>query len=135
MANEFTRTSAFAALGTTLLDRMRDWSARSDDGSIVALSIWRDEFDGRAGAMVYEKLDTSDWRDGRGKERFFAELRRALDRCGGLVRIVVSVRDPNNAGRAKECYPAPRLLMRVTYLDVEERGFRLEQVVSEAEAA
>jgi hypothetical protein len=130
-----TRKKSFGRFDAPLRNVMQDWSAISANGSTVVVSLWRDEFRGPAGAMVYEKLDTSDWRDGQSKRDFFDHLRYALDHCGGLVRVVVSVRDPANPVRAIDCYPAPNVIMRITHLDEAAGSFRLEQVVPELQAA
>jgi hypothetical protein len=130
-----TRKRSFGSYGAYPRNIIRAWSAISADGSSVVLSLWRDEFRGPAGAMVYEKPNTDDWRDGQSKRDFFDHLRYALNHCGGLVRVVVSVRDPSNPVRAIDCYPAPNVIMRITHLDEAAGSFRLEQVVPELQAA
>lgn len=130
-----TRKELFRRYGLRLLNLMTDWSALSSDGLVVALSLWLDEFRGRAGAMVYEKLDTRDWMDAAAKRRFFRHLQHSLHHCGGLVRVVVSVRDPANHARTVDCYPVPNVIMRITRLDVAAGSFRLEQVVPGSMAA
>ena len=134
MARSFSRSAAFLAYGVRLRNPMTDWSGISADGSMVAASLWRDEFRGLAGAMVYEKSDTNDW-VGPGKRALFQHLRYALDHCGGIVRVVVSVRDLSNCARVIDCYPAPNLLMRITYLDEMSGAFRLEQFLAVENAA
>jgi hypothetical protein len=130
-----TRKRAFGCYGARPRNPMTDWSAISSDGRTVAVSLWLDEFRGRARAMVYEKIHTDDWLPGPGKRLFFEHLQYALDHCSGLVRIVVSKRDPANRSRTIDCYPAPNVIMRIAYLDVRRDAFRLEQIVPDSKAA
>lgn len=123
-----TRTKSFRQLNALLSCPYR-WSGKSTDGKTVVVSLWRDEFVGPAGAMVYEKGDTNDWVDGPAKREFFRHLRWALDHCGGIVRVVVAVRDLADRARASDCYPAPKLILRIAELDAINGAFRLEQVI------
>lgn len=123
-----TRTAAFGRYGIRLRNVMSGWSGVSADGSTVAVSLWRHEFSGPAGAMVYDKADSSDWKNVAAKRDFFADLQHAVDRCGGMVRVVMVVRDPSDPSRAIDCYPAPNVVMRVAALDTVGLTFRLEQL-------
>ncbi|UPK26742.1 patatin-like phospholipase domain-containing protein [Bradyrhizobium sp. 195] len=120
-----TRTSAFGRYGVR--SAMNRWSGVSADGSTAAVSLWKDELEGPAGAMVYHKADTRDWTNGIAKREFFRHLQHAVDRCGGIVRVVMVVRDPSNPSRTIDCYPAPNVIMRVAALNMVGLAFRLEQ--------
>jgi hypothetical protein len=137
MARRFTRTEAFLFYGVQLINPNWSWSGVSVDGLTVAMSVWLDELDRRrgAGALAYERADVNDWADGPGKRHFFEHLRWALDHCNGIVRIVISVRDPNDRVRTVDCYPASNLIMRVVRLDAQAGSFRLEQVAPVIRAA
>jgi hypothetical protein len=130
-----TRKRSFGCYGALLRNPMTDWSAISSDGKTMAVSLWLDEFRGRARVMVYEKIDTDDWLDGPGKRLFFEHLQYALDRCDGLARVVVSVRDPANRSRTTDCYAAPNLILRIANLDARRGMFRLEQILPTSKAA
>jgi hypothetical protein len=130
MAKKLTRVAAFRSYNTELPNPYR-WSARSPDGKTVAVSLWKDEFEGPAGRMVYNRSSMEDWYDGSGKRRFFEDLAWAVTHCDGIVRVIVAVRDTSAFPhvRTAECYPCKNLLMRVTHLDPVAGTFRLEQVV------
>ncbi|WLC16280.1 hypothetical protein [Bradyrhizobium diazoefficiens] len=128
-----TRTAAFGRYGIRLRNVMSRWSGISADGSTVAVSLWRHEFGGPAGTMVYDKADSSDWKDVAAKREFFRHLQWAVDHCEGIVRVVVVVRDPSKPPRTIDCYPAPNVIMRVVALDHVRSTFRLEQVRPAAE--
>jgi hypothetical protein len=134
MARSFSRRAAFSEYGVALLNTIRDWSGISADRRTVAVSLWRHELVGPAGAMVYEKLNTDDWSN-RGKRLFLEHLQFAVDQCGGLVRVVVSVRDEQDHARTSDCYPAPNVVMRIVHLDGQTGAFRLEQVLTDRRAA
>ncbi|UWU84924.1 hypothetical protein N2605_00215 [Bradyrhizobium yuanmingense] len=128
-----TRTAAFARYRIRLRNVMNRWSGVSADGSTVAVTLWRHEFGGPAGAMVYDKADSSNWKNSVAKREFFAHLQLAVDHCDGIVRVVVVVCDPAAPSRTIDCYPAPNVVMRVVALDTIRSTFRLEQVLPSAE--
>lgn len=123
-----TRTAAFGRYGIRLRNVMNRWSGVSADGLTVAVSLWKHEFSGPAGEMVYDKADSSDWKNVVAKREFFRDLQWAVDHCEGVIRVVVVVRDPSDPSRTIDCYPAPNVVMRVTALDTVGSTFRLEQV-------
>src|SRR5665213_2689918 len=121
-----TRLKAFRALGTKPRNRYRSLSARSADGKTVAVSLWKDRFQGPAGKMVYSRAGWGDWNLVTGR-LFIQDLLWALGNCGGLVKVAVVVRDPARPQpRTADCYPANNLLMRVTHVDPVTGAFRLE---------
>jgi hypothetical protein len=128
MASKWTRTQAFRLYNTELCNPYF-WSARSGDGKTVAVSLWRDGFEGPAGRMVYDRSSMEDWYDGSVRRRFFEDLAWAIKHCGGIVRVIVAVRDLSAFPlvRTAECYPCKNLLMRVTHLDPVAGAFKLEQ--------
>ena len=136
MANKWTRTAAFRFFNTKPRNPNWSWSARSADGLTVVVTLWKHELIGTAGSMVYYRPDLGDWHRGNGSKFFFEDMAWALANCGGVVRVIVAVRDPN-AGprvRAVECYPQKNLFMRITHLDPKTGAFRLEQVAPAASA-
>ena len=135
MARKWTHTEAFRYHNTVSRNPNWSWSARSSDGKTVAVSLWKDEFKGPIGRMVYDRPGTADWYDGPGKRYFFQDLACAVANCGGIVRVVLVVRDPLEPGRALECYPQKNWLMRVTRLDPKAGAFRLVQVIPAEMAA
>jgi hypothetical protein len=130
MANKWTRTEAFRFYGTEPRNPNWSWSARSDDAATVSITLWKDEFNGPAGNMTYSKSELGDWFEGPGSRFFFEDLDWATKNCGGLVRVIVAVRDETDTKRVRmaECYPQKNLVMRVTHLDPKKGAFRLEQV-------
>jgi hypothetical protein len=129
MARKWTRTEAFRFYNTEARNPYCSWSARSADGNTVAVSLWKHEFKGPIGRMIYDRPGTADWYDGAGKHHFFQDLAWAVANCDGIVRVVLVVRDPCEPGRALECYPHKNWLMRVTHLDPKAGAFRLEQAI------
>jgi hypothetical protein len=135
MSSRITRTQAFRRLGA----RPRSlflawWSARSPDDRLVAVTLWLHEFAGPAGKMVYERLEFGDWQEGACSRAFFEDLAWAVAHCGGIVSVVISVRDWSALPliRTAECYPAPNVQMRVVSFDSTKGAFKLEQVDAKA---
>ena len=100
--------------------------------TMVVVTLWLDEFAGPAGSITYERRAHGDWRKGMASRLFFEDLAWALARLGGIVRVIVVVRDRGALPRVRvsDCYPARKLVMRITHLDTVTGAFRLEQVVS-----
>jgi hypothetical protein len=57
--------------------------------------------------MVCAKTDWGDWHQGNGSRTFFEDLQWAVEHCGGIVRVVVAVRDTKALPQVRmaECYP------------------------------
>lgn len=136
MTTKCTRAQAFLALGTIPHNPQRSWSARSIDKKTVAISLWKDQLRGPAGRMTCSKIDWGDWHQGYESRIFFEDLQWAVDHCGGIVRVVVAVRDPKVLPQVRmaECYPCRNLYLRVIHCDLVTGSFTLEQVAI-AEAA
>ncbi len=128
MASKWTRTQAFRLYDTEPRNPNWSWSARS--AHTVVVTLWKDEFIGPAGSMTYERHSHGDWHKGIGSRFFFEDLAWALAHCGGIVRVIVAVRDRTAfpSVRTAECYPGKNLMMRVTHLDPVAGAFKLEQV-------
>jgi hypothetical protein len=128
MASKWSRIQAFRFLGAEPRNPFWSWSARSAD--TVVVTLWKEEFTGPAGRMTYERHGHGNWHKGNGNKFFFKDLAWALAHCGGIVRVIVAVRDRSAFPRVRmaECYPSKNLLMRVTHVDPVTGAFRLEQV-------
>ncbi len=85
-----TRADAYRFFSTLPRNVYRSLSARSADGRIVAITLWRDEFSGPAGRMVYELSRWGDWHRGNCRAFFQdpeqlwteGELKAALVQAG-----------------------------------------------------
>jgi hypothetical protein len=133
MAGRGTRRDAFAYYGITLGNPNWSISGISTDGQpMVAVSLWRDELRTENGRQIYDRPSWGDWSP-HARPSLFEHLTYARDDCDGIVRVVISVRDRDASGKVKtsDCYPQPKLLLRITRLDLVSGGFRLEQVESE----
>jgi hypothetical protein len=128
MEAKLTRSKAYRFFGTRPKNVYRSLSARSEDGCSVAITLWRDQLRGPPGHMVYELLNWGDWHRGNCRS-FFKDLEHAVDNCGGIVFIVLVVRDLTNVAqvRTADCYPVKNWAMRITHLDSATGSFRLEQ--------
>lgn len=129
MASKWTRTQAFRLYNTEPRNPNWSWSARCAD--TVVVTLWKDEFTGPAGRMIYERHGLGNWHKGNGNRFLFEDLAWALANCGGIVRVIIAVRDLSAFPRVRmaECYPQKNLFMKVTHIDPISGAFRLEQVV------
>ncbi|MBC6442723.1 MAG: hypothetical protein GDA53_06310 [Rhodobacteraceae bacterium] len=87
-----TLTEAFAAAGFTLRNPRCDWSAMSDDGKKVALTVWSDEINkSRApwsyGDIAAQKLAI--WQNRAGNSVRKRHLRHVRNHCDGRAELVL----------------------------------------------
>lgn len=125
-----TLTEAYRSCGMKLRNRFWSWSARSE--TAVVVSLWQHEFKGSAGNMTYERQSHGDWYKGLGYRFLIEDLAWALAHLGGIVGVVIVVRDRSALPhvRVYDCFLAKTLSMRITHLDPVTGAFRLEQVAS-----
>jgi hypothetical protein len=104
------RVQAFRHFGTKPKNPYRSLSARSADGGAVAVTLWKDQFRGPPGRMVYWLPAWGDWNRSNGRS-FFEDLEWAVANCDGIVSVVVVVRDQkaNLQARTADCYPGQKL--------------------------
>lgn len=123
---------AFAHFGVTGKNQRWSWSARSTNGDVVVLTLWRDHFDYSTNPPRYyanADLDSSaDWLDRPGNRERLENLIWAEDNCGGEFRvIVIEPVDPNAKPRQiKNCYPKDRMVGRIIKLNRESGEFEAE---------
>jgi len=136
MAKKWTRSAAFRFYNADPRNINWSWSARSSDGKTVVVTLWKDELKGAAGNMAYDRGNMRDWHNGPGRRFFFEDLAWALANCDGLLRVIVAVRDHNQARRTRkaEWYPQKNLVMRIVHLDPAVGAFRLQQVATTVRA-
>jgi hypothetical protein len=105
------------------------WSARSEDGKTVVLTLWKDHISVSNGITVYDSFDPTGhaaWIDTPGNRERLENLKWARDNCDGLFRVVITVaKDETAIPRSiAECYPRPNLIMRITDLNEKTGEFR-----------
>jgi hypothetical protein len=124
------RKDAFGDLGITLRNRS-SISGRNERLGVSGMSLWQHELCWRDGALYFERLNWDGWSP-RAKRAVIRDLQYARDHLGGIVHLVVSVRDwtaPNGVVRVAHSFARPNVRLRITYLNPETGAFRLEQVV------
>lgn len=132
MPKEWTLASAFAHFGTSGRNPRWSWSARSADGAMVVLTLWRDEFDYSTSPVSYSsfghKVDR--WLTRPGNRERLENLIWARDKCDGKFRVVVTVAEDVTADPRKiaSCAPQDRMIMRLTELNENTGEFRAELV-------
>jgi hypothetical protein len=131
LATKITHTEAFQTYGVKPRNANWSWSGRSADGKTVVVTLWKDEFRGPAGRMVYSRPDRGDWFDGPGFRYIMEDLLWARDNCKGIVRVIVAnpKDEKGQTRRIADCYPQEKLVMRVTQVDPATGAFTLEQTV------
>jgi Protein NO VEIN, C-terminal len=135
MAKRWTHKSAFEFYGARASNPRWSWSARSSDGAIVVLTLWKDELRRRNGKTIYvakRRSSGSNWINRAGNRERLENLKWARDHCKGLFHVVLAVAEDEHASprRILRCNPRPDLVMRITYLDEETGEFRAVKIRS-----
>jgi hypothetical protein len=107
--------------GAKATNRRWSWSAKSRDGKTVVVTMWKPDADR---GILQSKARTRKNRLGFNDR--LKNLIWARDHCGGLFRVVITVKKTN--GKGKYWFPAEKLVMRIRYLDDETGAFRAESV-------
>lgn len=104
------------------------WSARSEDGRVVVITLWKDRVSVVDGNVIYNDVDvdTSAWVHRPGNRERLENLCWARDNCDGFFRAVVVVAENIKAQprRIVQCYPQPNWNMRILDLNEGTGGFR-----------
>lgn len=132
MSKSWTLSDAFAHFGAAGTNPRWSWSARSEDGKTVVMTLWQDIFNFKTRPISYDTYDhgTEVWTDTpRNRERL-ENLIWARDHCDGLFRVVVTVAEDVNVypRKIEECFPQEKMVMRLVKLDEETGEFRAEVV-------
>jgi hypothetical protein len=131
MAKRWSKKAAFAHFGAQGRNERWSWSARSADGAVVVLTLWRDEFDYSTSPATYSSFGREAERRANkaGNNERRENLIWARDHCGGIFRGVIAVAvdvaaDPRKILR---CAPSD-LNFRLLELDEGSGEFRAEVV-------
>ena len=109
------------------------WSARSEDGKTVVLTLWQDGIKVQGKAVTYDSFDlegSGEWQALPGNRERIENLRWARDKCGGRFRVVITVaKDVSAVPRSiAQCFPKHNLTMRLLDLDENTGEFRAVNV-------
>lgn len=131
MAKKWTHYECFERYNTRPSNIRWSWSARSDDGRTVAVTLWQDRFE-RGGTAYSPKADALDikWIGSPGHKELVDNLKWARDHCDGEFRVIIAVpKDPAASPRSiKECFPHERLKMRIIHIDDGTGDFLAERI-------
>jgi hypothetical protein len=128
MPKSWTLTEAFKYFGATGANPRWSWSARSDDGDVVVMTLWKDQLDYSGEPIKFDCFGDdglSRWKDKPGNRERAKNLKWALDNCGGEFRVVVTVaKDAEASPRViQHCYPVDRLIMKIVKLNDDTGEF------------
>ena len=130
MPKTSTLTDAYAFFGAQIRNPRWSWSAVSEDGKTVVITLWDDETaaDGSVDFFGHPKIDR--WQTQIGNRYRIKDLIHARDHCGGRFRVVrLTAVDTKAIPRAiKHRAPDPDTVMRLTRLKEETGEFSAEPV-------
>ncbi|MER9971121.1 hypothetical protein [Mesorhizobium sp. M0060] len=124
-----TLTEAYARQGATVRNPRRTWSAITDDGNAVVVTLWTDRFlDVEQSRYSTFGLSGTGWMDRPENRRRTEHLQHALSKRGGLFRsIIVTPSDTLHSSIiARRIGPE----MRVTKIDEATGRFEAERAAA-----
>lgn len=100
------------------------WSAKSDDGRTVVVTLWQDHFSGK---IYREPPYLEHIRQRPGFNELMENLAWARDRCDGRFKVIVAIAKDQKADprTISECFPA-KMTMRLTEFDNTTGAFIAE---------
>jgi hypothetical protein len=134
MAKTWGLAEAFASFdGARGKNPRWSWSARTPNGKTVVTTFWQDQFDYKTKPISYAGISETGseaWLRRPGNSERLENLIYSQDYCDGLLRVVITVAEDVNADPRKiaDCFPQPKMQMRITYLNRSTGEFRAELV-------
>ena|ERR1700693_654643 len=131
MPRKHTHIECFEFFGTKPRNTYWSWSARNEESKVVVVTLWQDELKPRDGKLTYRREGydpiTPDRRPGN--KELLENLQWAMDHCDGKFKVIVAIAvDPKAEPRSiRECFPHPKLTMRVMELNLSTGSFEAEQ--------
>jgi hypothetical protein len=128
MTKSWTKTEAFEYFRAKQKNPRWSWSARSEDGKTVVLTLWQDHFIDGGRKYLAQGITTIETR--LGHLELMENLRWAIDHCDGVVRAVMAVAvdtkaDPRSIAK---CFPHPTLKMKIVKFEPDKKRFLLERI-------
>jgi len=131
MAKNWNLSECFQKFGATGANSRWSWSARSPDGAVVVLTLWKDQIEVQGKTAIYDTFgkNLDKWVDKPGNRERLENLKWARDHCDGLFRVVITTaKDVSANPRAiSECYPHD-MQMRLYDLNEDTGEFRATSV-------
>ena len=114
--------TAFAYFGAAGKNPRWSWSARTDDGETVVMTLWKDLLDYSTKPLRYNtfaRRDREKWLDNPGNRERLENLIWAREKCGGEFRVVIIEAEDTKAypRKIRESFAQPRMLGRIVELD------------------
>jgi hypothetical protein len=124
---------AFRRAGVTAKNRRWSWSARSADGKIVVMTLWKDLIDYRSKPIAYSTFDRENltiWVNRPGNRERLENLIWARERCDGIFRVVIATAKDVNADtrEIEDAHYHERLIMKLVELNEDTGEFRAVNV-------
>ena len=133
MPKIWTLKDCFGSYGASGANQRWSWSARSQDGNTVVITLWKDLVRLENGVARYDSFNlesSGEWIDLLGNRERIENLIWARDNCDGLFRVVITIAEDTQAEPRKieQCFPQPRMVMRIIELNESTGEFRAESV-------
>ena len=126
---------AFRQAGAKAANPRWSWSARSENGEIVVMTLWEDLIDFKSAPISYSTFGRANLLSGvmqRGNRESLQNLKWARDECAGKFRVVIlRAQDPTVEPRTiKTAHYQARMIFELTELNEQTGEFRAANVGS-----
>jgi hypothetical protein len=128
MMTKWTHTEAFAHFGTSPRNVQWSWSARSDDGKTVVVTLWQDQFSRKDGRVLYARPPAVEQhRRLPGFGELMDNFVWARDHCEGRFKVIIAkAKDPTaDRRRIERCFPS-EMTMKLVEFDPSTGAFVAE---------
>ncbi len=126
-------TAAFKEAGVTAKNPRWSWSARSEDGKVVVMTLWKDLIDYKAKPISYNTFDRenlSAWVDRLGNRERLENLKWVRNHCDGRFRVIITTAKDVKADRREieDAHYQARMIMKLGELNEITGEFRAVNV-------
>jgi hypothetical protein len=119
--------AAFRKAGVRARNTRQSWSAKSDNGNTIVMTLWKDLLDYSSTPISYSSYhrDNPLWKDRWGNRERLENLRWARDHCGGVFRVIITTaKDTDVEPReVADAFYHERMIMKIKDLDEETGEF------------
>jgi len=118
MPKKWTHTEAFLHFGAAPRNVQWSWSARSDDGGTVVVTLWQDLFSRKDGRLLYQWPPLPEHvRRRPGFSELMENLTWARDHCDGRLKVIIAkAKDTKADPRSiEECFPSKMTMKLVEF--------------------
>ena len=137
MRNKWTHSTAFEFFGVKPKNPRWSWSGRNEQTKTVVHTLWQDSFKREGDTLMYERthgLRNSATINKPAYNEFAENMEYARRDCNGEFNVIIArAKDTKvNPRSIEECWPAPKLRMKIRSFDIST-GLLVAEALQQSE--